>query len=131
MRISAFVNTPTMATAASLKTGEVLNDETLELLSKAAVSCAAAGADIVAPSDMMDGRIGHMRHALDEAGYEHTLIMAYSVKYTSAFMVPSGKPQTLHRLLATERAIRWISETGRKPLWKRNWMWRKVQISSW
>ena len=71
-----------------IKDGEVLNDETLELLSKAAVSCAAAGADIVAPSDMMDGRIGHMRHALDEAGYEHTLIMAYSVKYASAFYGP-------------------------------------------
>ena len=71
-----------------IKDGEVLNDETLELLSKAAVSCAAAGADIVAPSDMMDGRIGHMRHALDAAGYAHTLIMAYSVKYASAFYGP-------------------------------------------
>lgn len=48
--------------------GKVLNDETLELLSKAAVSCAAAGADIVAPSDMMDGRIGHMRRMLDASG---------------------------------------------------------------
>ena len=57
-----------------IKDGEVLNDETLELLSKAAVSCAAAGADIVAPSDMMDGRIGHMRHTLDTAGYAHTLM---------------------------------------------------------
>ena len=71
-----------------IKDGEVLNDETLELLSKAAVSCAAAGADIVAPSDMMDGRIGHMRHTLDAAGYAHTLIMAYSVKYASAFYGP-------------------------------------------
>ena len=71
-----------------IKDGEVLNDETLELLSKAAVSCAAAGADIVAPSDMMDGRIGHMRHTLDTAGYAHTLIMAYSVKYASAFYGP-------------------------------------------
>ena len=71
-----------------IKDGEVLNDETLELLSKVAVSCAAAGADIVAPSDMMDGRIGHMRHTLDAAGYAHTLIMAYSVKYASAFYGP-------------------------------------------
>lgn len=68
--------------------GKVLNDETLELLSKAAVSCAAAGADIVAPSDMMDGRIGHMRRTLDEAGFEDTLIMAYSIKYASAFYGP-------------------------------------------
>ena len=68
--------------------GRVLNDETLELLSKAAVSCAAAGADIVAPSDMMDGRIGHMRHMLDANGFADVLIMAYSIKYASAFYGP-------------------------------------------
>lgn len=68
--------------------GEVLNDETLALLSKAALSCAKAGADIVAPSDMMDGRIGHMRETLDENGCENTLIMAYSVKYASAYYGP-------------------------------------------
>src|SRR5699024_1951233 len=68
-----------------VRDGKILNDETLAYLSKAAVSCAGAGADIVAPSDMMDGRIGHMRRSLDEAGYEDTLIMAYSVKYASAF----------------------------------------------
>jgi porphobilinogen synthase len=67
---------------------EIVNDETLVLLSKAALSCAKAGADIVAPSDMMDGRIGHMRQTLDAAGYENTLIMAYSVKYASAFYGP-------------------------------------------
>ena len=54
----------------------------------AAISCAAAGADIVAPSDMMDGRIGHMRRALDDQGYEDVLIMAYSIKYASAFYGP-------------------------------------------
>lgn len=68
--------------------GKVLNDETLELLSKAAVSCAAAGADIVAPSDMMDGRIGHMRRMLDAGGFADVLIMAYSIKYASAFYGP-------------------------------------------
>lgn len=68
--------------------GKVLNDETLELLSKAAVSCAAAGADIVAPSDMMDGRIGHMRRMLDANGFADVLIMAYSIKYASAFYGP-------------------------------------------
>lgn len=71
-----------------IKGHEVLNDETLELLSRAALSCAQAGADIVAPSDMMDGRIGHMRGVLDAAGYQNTLIMAYSVKYASAFYGP-------------------------------------------
>lgn len=68
--------------------GKILNDETLELLSKAAVSCAAAGADIVAPSDMMDGRIGHMRRMLDAGGFADVLIMAYSIKYASAFYGP-------------------------------------------
>lgn len=71
-----------------IRDGRILNDETLELLSKAALSCARAGADLVAPSDMMDGRIGHMREMLDEAGYQHTLIMAYSVKYASSFYGP-------------------------------------------
>ena len=71
-----------------VRDGEILNDETLEYLSRAAVSCVAAGADIVAPSDMMDGRIGHMRRALDQAGYQDTLIMAYSVKYASSFYGP-------------------------------------------
>lgn len=71
-----------------IREGKVLNDETLELLSKAAVSCAAAGADIVAPSDMMDGRIGHMRRMLDANGFADVLIMAYSIKYASAFYGP-------------------------------------------
>ena len=68
--------------------GKKLNDETLELLSKAAVSCAAAGADIVAPSDMMDGRIEHMRRALDDNDFGDVLIMAYSIKYASAYYGP-------------------------------------------
>lgn len=68
--------------------GKILNDDTLELLSMAAISCAAAGVDIVAPSDMMDGRIDHMRRALDDQGYEDVLIMAYSIKYASAFYGP-------------------------------------------
>jgi porphobilinogen synthase len=68
--------------------GEILNDESVEVLSRIAVSHAEAGADMVAPSDMMDGRIGAMREALDEAGFEHTGIMAYSAKYASSFYGP-------------------------------------------
>lgn len=71
-----------------IRGNEILNDETLELLSKAALSCAKAGADVVAPSDMMDGRIGHMRQVLDAEGCQNTLIMAYSVKYASSFYGP-------------------------------------------
>ena len=67
---------------------EVDNDMTLELLVKEAVSHAKAGADIVAPSDMMDGRVGAIRDALDEGGFHHIPIMAYSAKYASGFYGP-------------------------------------------
>ena len=68
--------------------GEVLNDPTLALLTRAAVSHAQAGADIVAPSDMMDGRVGAIREGLDGAGFENTAIMSYAVKYASGFYGP-------------------------------------------
>jgi porphobilinogen synthase len=68
--------------------GEVDNDATLTLWSREAVAHAEAGADIVAPSDMMDGRIGHMRQALDAAGYTQVPIMSYAAKYASAFYGP-------------------------------------------
>jgi len=68
--------------------GEIANDPTVDQLVRAAVSHAAAGADIVAPSDMMDGRVGAIRRALDERGFEHTAIMAYAAKYCSAFYGP-------------------------------------------
>lgn len=68
--------------------GEIVNDKTVEVLGKMAVSHAEAGADMVAPSDMMDGRIGHMRACLEEAGYPNVGIMAYSVKYASCFYGP-------------------------------------------
>ena len=68
--------------------GEVKNDATLELLAKTAVSHARAGADIIAPSDMMDGRVAAIRTALDDAGFSHIPIMSYAVKYASAFYGP-------------------------------------------
>ena len=71
-----------------VENGYVDNDKTLELLAKAAVSCARAGADMVAPSDMMDGHIAAIRAALDENGFINTIIMSYSVKYSSAFYGP-------------------------------------------
>ena len=71
-----------------VKDGEILNDETLPLLARAAVSYAAAGADIVAPSDMMDRRVGVIREALDAHGFTHIPIMAYSAKFASAFYGP-------------------------------------------
>jgi porphobilinogen synthase len=68
--------------------GYVLNDETVEVLVKQALSHAEAGADVVAPSDMMDGRIGAVREALEQAGHIHTRILAYSAKYASSFYGP-------------------------------------------
>ena len=71
-----------------VKDGVILNDETLPLLAKTAVSYAKAGADIIAPSDMMDKRVGAIRQALDENGFLYTPIMAYSAKFASAFYGP-------------------------------------------
>ena len=70
------------------ETGYVVNDATVEALVKQALSHARAGADVVAPSDMMDGRVGAIRTALEEAGHIHTRILAYSAKYASAFYGP-------------------------------------------
>jgi porphobilinogen synthase len=70
------------------ETGEVLNDVSLELLARTAASQAEAGADIVAPSDMMDGRVAAIRSELDNEGFENTPIMAYAAKYASAFYGP-------------------------------------------
>lgn len=71
-----------------LREGDVENDRTLPLLARVAVSHAAAGADVVAPSDMMDGRVGALRAALDAKGYVTTAILSYAVKYASAFYGP-------------------------------------------
>ncbi len=71
-----------------VKNGEIVNDASLEVLAQMAVVQAEAGADIIAPSDMMDGRVGAIRMALDEAGYTQTAIMSYTAKYASAFYGP-------------------------------------------
>lgn len=71
-----------------VKGGEILNDETLPILAKMAVAQAEAGADILGPSDMMDGRVGYLRDALDEAGHTNVGIMSYTAKYASAFYGP-------------------------------------------
>ena len=71
-----------------LRGGEVLNDPTLELIARTAVSHAQAGADVVAPSDMMDGRVAAIREALDEADLAHVPILSYAAKYASAFYGP-------------------------------------------
>lgn len=71
-----------------VKNGEILNDETLEVLAKMAVAQAQAGSKLIGPSDMMDGRVGYLRESLDDAGFSNVGIMAYSAKYASAFYGP-------------------------------------------
>lgn len=71
-----------------VKDGEILNDETLPILARMSIAQAEAGADILGPSDMMDGRIGYLREALDEAGFPQVAIMSYTAKYASAFYGP-------------------------------------------
>jgi porphobilinogen synthase len=70
------------------KSGEILNDPTLEILAKQAVCESEAGADIIGPSDMMDGRVGYIRRALDESNFQNTLIMSYTAKYASGYYGP-------------------------------------------
>ncbi|MFN8117629.1 MAG: porphobilinogen synthase [Bacteroidia bacterium] len=71
-----------------VKNGEIVNDETLEILAKMAIAQADCGIDIIGPSDMMDGRVGYLREALDEAGHTNVSIMSYTAKYASAFYGP-------------------------------------------
>ena len=71
-----------------LRDGEIVNDETVEMIARAAVAQADAGSDIIAPSDMMDGRIGAIREALDANGFQDTAIMSYATKFASAFYGP-------------------------------------------
>jgi porphobilinogen synthase len=71
-----------------VKNGEILNDETLDVLAKMAVAQAQAGSKLIGPSDMMDGRVGYIRDSLDDAGFTNVGIMAYSAKYASAFYGP-------------------------------------------
>lgn len=72
----------------SAEDGYVLNDETCEILARQALCCAEAGADVIAPSDMMDGRVGIIRAALDDGGFKEVAIMSYAAKYASAFYGP-------------------------------------------
>ncbi|WP_162417714.1 porphobilinogen synthase [Cyclobacterium roseum] len=71
-----------------VENGKILNDETLEILGKMTLAQAKAGADIIGPSDMMDGRVGYLRKLLDENGYKEVSIMSYTAKYASAFYNP-------------------------------------------
>ncbi|MGB7923082.1 MAG: porphobilinogen synthase [Pyrinomonadaceae bacterium] len=96
--------------------GEVLNDESLELLARTAVSQAEAGADIVAPSAMMDGQVGAIREALDDAGFEDVAIMSYAVKYASAFYGPFREAADSAPAFGDRRAYQMDAANAREAL---------------
>ena len=105
-----------------IEDGIILNDESLAVLAKTAVSQAKAGADIIAPSNMMDGFVTAIRHALDENGFGHVPVMSYAVKYSSAFYGPFRDLRTVHRNLVTVKHIKWIRQTVWKHSVKQNRM---------
>ena len=114
-----------------VEAGEVLNDPTLELLVKESLSHARAGADVIAPSDMMDGRVGTIRDALDENGYENIPIVAYSAKYASAFYGPFRKRRNQHPNSAIGALTRWTQQMQKRHYAKWHWTFKKVQTFSW
>ena len=97
---------------------DVDNDETLEYLGKIALSHAKAGAHMIAPSDMMDGRIGYIRKVLDDNGFKMTPIMSYAAKYAQDFMAHLEKQLVQHHNLVIERDIKWILLIQEKQCWK-------------
>ncbi len=95
-----------------VRDGDIANDDSLELLAKTAVSQAEAGADIIAPSNMMDGFVAAIRQGLDEAGYSHIPVMSYAVKYASAYYGPFRMRLTAPRSLEIGVRIKWILLIG-------------------
>jgi len=99
-----------------VREGDVLNDETLELLARTAVSQAEAGADIIAPSAMMDGQVGAIREALDDAGFDQIAIMSYAVKYSSALYGPFRDAADSAPAFGDRRAYQMDSANAREAL---------------
>jgi porphobilinogen synthase len=96
--------------------GDVANDPTLELLAREAVSHARAGADVVAPSDMMDGRVGAIRRALDDAGHPGTAILSYAVKYASGLYGPFREAAESTPQFGDRRSYQMDPANGREAL---------------
>ncbi len=95
---------------------DVDNDPTIELLGRIAASYAAAGADVIAPSDMMDGRIGAVRQALDESGHQNTAIMSYAAKYASSFYGPFREAAGSGHFHGTRKSYQMDPPNGREAL---------------
>ena len=99
-----------------VREGQVLNDETLGLLARTAVSQAESGADIIAPSAMMDGQVAAIREALDDSGFEHVPIMSYAVKYASAFYGPFREAAASAPAFGDRRAYQMDASNAREAL---------------
>ena len=99
-----------------VRDGGVINDDTLELLARTAVSQAESGADVVAPSAMMDGQVGVIREALDDAGFDQVAIMAYAVKYASAFYGPFREAADSAPAFGDRRAYQMDAANAREAL---------------
>ena len=99
-----------------VRNNEVLNDESLELLARTAVSQAEAGADIVGPSAMMDGQVGALREALDDAGFENVAIMSYAAKFASAFYGPFREAADSAPAFGDRRAYQMDSPNAREAI---------------
>ncbi len=99
-----------------LASDRILNDESLPLLAKTALSHAAAGADIVAPSDMMDGRVAAIRSALDDGGFQNTVIMSYAAKFCSAFYGPFREAAESAPAIGDRRSYQMDAANGREAL---------------
>jgi porphobilinogen synthase len=112
-----------------LPEGYLLNDPTLEILAKASVVHGRSGADIIAPSGMIDGMVGAIRRALDGENLEHVAIMSYAAKYASGFYGPFR--EAAHPDSATEASTRWIRETAGRPSRRSSSTPRRAPTFSW
>ena len=112
-----------------VKNGDVDNDATLELLAKEALSHARAGADIVGPSDMMDGRVGAIRQAFDQSGFENVAIMAYAAKYASGFYGPFREAAESTPQFGDRRSYQMDRPIRTKRCAKSHWISAKARIS--
>lgn len=110
---------------------DVENDQTLELLAKTALSHVQAGADMVAPSDMMDGRVLAIRTLLDKSGYKEIPIMSYAVKYASAFYGPFRDAAGSAPAFGDRKSYQMDIHNSREGVKERCWTWKKARISSW
>jgi porphobilinogen synthase len=110
-----------------LPDGYVLNDPTLDVLGKVAVSHAECGADIVAPSGMMDGMVAAIRDALDERGFENMPILSYAVKYASSFYGPFRDAAEGAPKFGDRKSTRWTRPTSARPCARPPWMWMKAR----